>query len=708
MKLNWKWIGIGVGGFIAIIVLAIVLFIAFFPKELAAREAEQRIEEATGRDLVLGNNIEISFWPALGFSVDNAVLSNPAEFDTPARRGGVDAAEAPFISADRIVFAVKVMPLLRGAIEVKELIFEGAEVNMVAREDGANNWTFPTEETAEVQTTLEDLRLDDVRLTDGTITFQGAEGDPLLILGDVDASLALESLDTPAQLQAALDYRGERMNVDAEIGMPRAVLEKGRTPITARVNAAPLEASFNGTFNSENGALQGALEASGNSVRQLLAWMGSPMPDGGGFRNYSLNAQIAQEGQTTALTDATIRLDNINANGNLTLVTQESGRLQVTGALTAPAVDLNTYLPAPAQQGANGVEVDTAWSNDPLDLTGLRALDADLNLGLGSLQFQRMTFTNVALGLRVANGAADARLTRISLYDGGGTARLIADGSGSVPRIAVELNAQNVQAETLLRDAIGFDRIAGRGRLTASLVGQGASQAAIMRSLRGNASFNFNDGELKGVNLAQVARTVQAALSGQAVGAAASTDFAELSATFAVADGVMATDNLRLLNPFVRLDGQGLVNVGSQTIDMRIAPRAVNNAQGQGGDASLAGYGIPFRVSGPWSRVSFAPAVEEIVQNQLRDILSRQEEGSALSRIGEALFGRQPPATTTTPTDAETPATPPASGETATEQPAQPAEQPRPRNLLEDLLRDAMRGSQKQEDAHAPTPAPTP
>ncbi len=703
MKLNWKWIGIGVGGLVGVLVLAVVLFIAFFPKELAAREAERRIEEATGRDLVLGNNIEVSFWPALGFSVDNASLSNPEGFENPARRGGVDSAEAPFIAADRIVFAVKVMPLLRGAIEVKELIFEGAQVNMVAHDDGANNWTFPTEETAENQTTLEDLRLDDVRLVDGMISFQGAEGEAPLVLEDVDASLALESLDAPAQLQAAFNYRGERMSIDGEIGLPRAVLEKGETPITARINAAPLEASFDGAFNSENGALAGALEANGSSLRRLLAWMGSPMGEGGGFANYSLNARMERQGETTTLSDATIRLDNINASGNLTLIMPEGGRMRVNGALSAPAVDLNTYLPAPAQQGAEGVEVDTAWSNDPLDLTGLRALDANLDLTLGTLQFQRMNFSNVALGLRVANGAADARLTRISLYEGGGTARLIADGSGAVPRIAVELNAQNIQAETLLRDAIGFDRIAGRGRLTASLVGQGASQAAIMRSLRGTAAFNFNDGELKGVNLAQVARTVQAALSGQAVGEAASTDFAELSSTFTVADGVMATDNLRLLNPFVRLEGQGLVNIGAQTIDMRIAPRAVNSAQGQGGDATIAGLGIPFRISGPWSRVSFRPAVEEIVQNQLRDILNRQGEDNPLGRLGEALFGRQP--ATTTPAEGETPAQQPADGEAQTEQPAQ---QERPRNPLADIFNQAIQRGQKQEPQQQTERAPTP
>lgn len=706
MKFNLKTVGIALGALVGIIVFAAVLFVVFFPKELAAREAERRIEEATGRDLTLGNDISVSFYPALGFSVSNVALSNPQDFENAARRGGAAATEAPFISANRVVFAVKLLPLLRGSVEVRELIFDGAQVNMVAKQDGANNWTFPTEDTPEDQTTLEDLRLDDVRMIDGTISFVGAEGGAPLVLNDVDASLALQSLDAPAQLEAAFDYRGERLNVTSEIATPRAVLEKGETPMTAQLASAPLNASFNGVFDAETGALNGAIDANGDSLRRLMAWVGSPMGEGSGFGAYRVTGQMAREGETTTLTNTDLRLDNINARGNLTLINQESGRLRVNGALAASAIDLNTYLPAPAQaaSGEGGVAVNTAWSNDPIDLTGLRALDADLNFTLGSLRFQRMSLSDVAMAMRVANGALDARLSRISLYDGGGTARLIADGSGATPRIAVEINAQNVQAETLLRDAIGFDRIAGRGRLTASLVGAGASQAAIMRSLRGNASFNFNDGELKGVNLAQVARTVQAALSGQAVGAAASTDFAELSSTFTVADGVMATDNLRMLNPFVRLEGRGLVNIGAQTIDMRIAPRAVNNIQGQGGDVSVGGLGIPFQISGPWSRVSFRPALEDVVQDQLRNVLSQQESGSPLSRLGEALFGRQPAATTTTP-PAGTPAATTPEGGTTTEAPAQPA---RPRNPLQDIFNQAIQRGQKQEEPATTTPAPTP
>ncbi|QGZ96747.1 AsmA family protein [Terricaulis silvestris] len=699
-KLNWKLIGISLGAVLGVLVLAAGLFIAFFPKDLAAREAERRIEEATDRDLVLGGNVELTFWPALGFSVDQVSLSNPRDFDSVARRGGVEAAETPFLAADRIVFAVAVMPLLRGEIQVKDLILQGADVQLRAKEDGTSNWTFPTDEE-EDETTLEDLRLDNVQLIDSMITFQGAEDEAPLTFEDVDATLALESLDSPAQIQAALTYRAERLNVDAGIGLPRAVLEKGETPITAQLRSAPLEVDLSGTFNAETGALNGAIQANGASVRRLLAWVGSPMAEGDGFGAYRVTGQMAREGETTALTELALRMDAIEANGALNLINQENGRLRVTGVLNAPTLDLNTYLPAPAQGDGSGVEVDTAWSADPLDLSGLRALDADLNLTLGALRFQRMSFTNVALALRVANGAADARLTRIALYDGGGTARLIADGAGPTPRIAIELNAENIQAETLLRDAIGFDKIVGRGRLTASLVGTGASQAAIMRSLRGTASFNFNDGQYKGVNLAQMARTLQSFTSGQQAQAQGNaTDFAELSANFAVSEGVAATDSLRMLNPFVRLEGRGLINIGSQTVDMRLTPRAVRSIEGQGGDATVAGLGIPFRVSGPWSRVSFRPALEDVVQNQLRDILSRQGGDNPLGSLGEALFGRTPPGEATT----ETP-TPTAESGDAAPTPAPEEERQRPRNPLEEILRRATeRNQQKQE---TPTPAPS-
>ena len=162
--------------------LAVVLFFVFFPKQLAAREAERRIEAATHRQLTLGDDINVTFFPALGFSVNAVSLSNPRAL----------RATQPFLTADRVVFAVAVMPLLRGDIQVRELTFQGAHVNLRAKQMASRIGPSRPKTIRAIETTLEDLRLDDVRLIDSAISFQGADGQPPLQLAHVDAQLALQ------------------------------------------------------------------------------------------------------------------------------------------------------------------------------------------------------------------------------------------------------------------------------------------------------------------------------------------------------------------------------------------------------------------------------------------------------------------------------------------------------------------------------------
>ncbi|MES1200842.1 MAG: AsmA family protein [Pseudomonadota bacterium] len=666
-----KIVLIGLGAVVGLVVVAVGALVLFFPKDAAVAEATKRIDEATGRHLTINGKVGVTIFPAIGFSAERAALTNPQGFG-----------DRPFFSADKIVFAVALLPLLHGDIQIKRLTLDGAELNLIAKRDGTANWTFPTDQTApQQQNTIEDLHLDDMRLTHSRISFQGADGQPPSTLENVDAQLTLHSLNQPAQMHAELDFRGQRIKLDTELGLPRAMLEQKQTPVHVTLDSPALAGALAGAFDAKTGALTGQLHASGASLRQLMAWVGTPMAAGGGFGAFELNANMAHQDLTTSLHQAVFKIDAIEARGDLNLITDAQGRMTATGALSAPLFDLNPYLPPPTQTASagapasGGVNASMAWSNDPIDLSGLKAMDANLDLQVGALKFQRMTFQNVAMNLKIAHGAADARLSRISLYGGAGTARMIADGSSTTPRIAIEFNADNVQALPLLTDAIGFDRIQGRGHVTASLAGQGASQANLMRTLGGTASFTFNDGAWRGVNLAQIARTIQAALTGQQAGQGGATDFAELGAHFTFANGVGATQDLRLLNPFVRLDGTGVVDVGQQTLDMRLAPRAVNSAQGQGGNAALQGLGIPFRVHGPWAHVGFAPDLGNALQNQLRDraqgILRNQPQGSPLANLGASVFGS--PATTTTTT-------------TTTAQPQQP-EQPR---STEQQARDAL------------------
>ncbi len=602
-----KRILIGLGVLVALIGAAAAALYFFFPTEALRAQIERQVEAETERDLSL-ESVRLTFWPALGLAANNLTLSNPRGFTGE-----------PFLRAERAVFQVALMPLLSGQVRVDRIRLDAPALALSVNAAGAPNWAFPTRPD---QQPIDALRVDELRIENGRLSFQGAQGEPL-VFEDIDARAALTSLDQPARIEGALTHRAQRLEAEATFARPRALLQQGETPLTAHVEGAPLSADLNGAFNAATGALSGELTARGQSLRDVMAWLGAPLGEGAGFAAYEAHGTLAARGAhegtptTVALTRARFALDAIRATGDVTLTFSEAGRARAAGALSIPTLNINPYLTPPAAGAQQGVNAQAAWPTTPIDLAGLRAADADLNLTIQTLTFQRMSFTNARMALAIANGVADANLTQISLYGGAGRARLTAHAEGN--RIVTVLDADNIQAEPLLRDAIGFDRIVGRGRLQASLSGQGGTQAALMRSLSGAASFRFNDGQWKGVNLAQVARTIQSAMTGAARGAGGATDFAELSATFRVANGAAVTQDLRLLNPYARLEGQGLIDIGAQTIDMRVTPRAVNTIQGQGGAADIGGIGVPFRAHGPWSRVQFGLALGDAVQNQLRE-----------------------------------------------------------------------------------------
>lgn len=682
----WVKIALGVAAFIALIIAGLVALVAFFPKDAAVSQIERQVVRATERNFDIAGDFSFTIWPAIGFSAGDVTLSNPAGYDQAT----------PFLSAKRVVFAVAFMPLVQERrIEVRRLHMEEPQLNLIARDDGRANWEFPTAE--EEQPELQSLQLEDVRVTDGRLTFRGPVGAPMVV-EDIDSTLSLASLDEAAQAQGTFRYLNQPLNFEATIATPRAMLTQGATPLNVTFNNAIVDGAFEGSLDTKTGAITGAANARGSSLRRVAAWFGSPLPEGPNFGRYEVRGQYAQDAQGIRLTRGAYKVDAIEATGDVMLRTLRDGRMHVSGALATQRLDLNPYLPAPAQAPAaagsgapaGGVNAAAAWPTTPLDLTGLRGMDADLRFSIASLSFQRMNFENAALHLGLTGGVADARLTQLSLYGGTGTARLVADGRQAVARIATELDVQNVQALPLLQAAINFDRIEGRGRLTSSFVGQGRSQAEIMRTLRGNATFAFNDGAVKGVNLAQVARQVQAALQRTTVGPSAQTDFAELAATFQITDGVAVTQDLRMLNPYVRLEGTGLIDIGQQSLNMRILPRAVRSAEGQGGQM-MTGLGVPFRIYGPWARVQYRADVEDAIRSAVAEQAQRALQRSNLGDLG-ALFGIQRPASAAPATPAAAPATP-SEAPAPDAAPATPAPaQPEAEKSTRDRARDALEG----------------
>ena len=116
-----------------------------------------------------------------------------------------------------------------------------------------------------------------------------------------------------------------------------------------------------------------------------------------------------------------------------------------------------------------------------------------------------------------------------------------------------------------------------------------------MGTLQGAGSVAFANGALAGVDLGGVARTIRNAVRNELIAPTARTPFTNLSATLRIADGVIATQDMRLDAADAKLTAIGVIDVGGRSLDMRLVPRL--------GITALA---VPFRASGPWKRVSYA------------------------------------------------------------------------------------------------------
>jgi AsmA protein len=285
-----------------------------------------------------------------------------------------------------------------------------------------------------------------------------------------------------------------------------------------------------------------------------------------------------------------------------------------------------------------------AWSDAPIDFAGLRSIDADLDFAVNALVVGGMQIGRSALEIALSGGKLRANLKQMALYGGNGTGVISLNGESGAPQVGLDLTFAGVQGEPFLTDAAGFTRLSGTGNIALKVAATGGSQRTLMRALDGTMQIKFEDGAIKGVNLAEIARTIQSALTGTAVGAGAKTDFAELSGSFVIKDGVGANKDLKLLNPFVRLSGAGLVDIGNQTLDYRVEPKAVRSAEGQGGQGDLGGIGIPFRIKGPWSHLSYAPDLSGVLNSTVDSILKGGDPLESLkdsSGLGDLFGGKK-------------------------------------------------------------------
>jgi len=649
---------IALAGLVVLVIAAAIAAPFFIPVSVFKDQIEARTQAATGRALRINGGMSLSFFPSVAIEAKDVAFANAQGASTPQ-----------MAQLKSLKVAVKVMPLLRGGLEIDSFVLEDPVIVLEIDRQGRGNWVFGATPAPSAPASSAapsgapgDIRLGEVKLKNGRITYIDARSNAKEELTAINATLDLPDLDKPMKLDGGATWRGKPLTVKLDVDKPRALMAGQPAGISLALGGDPVKLSFKGQATTA-GRAQGDVDLAIPSVKDLAAWVGNPIearPNTMGA--LAISGKLDRQGAKTSFTGAKVSLDQLKGSGDIAVDTG-GAKPHLAAKLAVEKLDINPYLPpeAPAQKSGTPAAPggQQGWSEEPIDLSPLRAANADLDLTVGGLVIRKIEIGKGAVKAQLRDGKLALDLTELALYRGSGQARVVLDGSGQVPAVEARLALAGVQAEPILKAAADFERLSGAFGTETQVTTRGRSQKEMISALAGQGKAAFTDGAIKGINLAAMVRNIAAAFTDPKARETQKTDFAELGGTYTIQQGIVRNSDFALKSPLLRVEGKGTVDLPKKSLDYRVEPKAVMSTEGQGGQMQASGIMVPVDIKGPWDDLSYRPDLAALIRIDP-------------SRAIDALKGAIPAIPgVPLPGAASQPAQPPASGQ---QQPA-PAQQ---------------------------------
>ena len=563
------------------VVAAIAVAVLFDPNQLKG-EIERVVKEQTGRTLKLEGDLRLAFWPSIGASMGRASLSERSS-------------AKPFASLESAQLAVRLLPLLRGETVVDEIRLSGLKVNLEKGRDGKFNFDDllgvaaggrpAARKQAPESGGGPKVRFDvsGVRVENASLTYQDLESGQKVAISDLQLRTGRIASGVPGKLEFSAALKTDKPAIDGKLE-----LSTGYRYEAAR-NVVRLE-----------------------GLSSKITLSGPDVP--GKTLTIPLSGSVQAElGKASVRADLAAKLDDSNIRAKLGL--EGNSPASYNFDVDIDRLNVDRYLPPEggAKSGtasASAATKSAQAADTPVDLSALKGLRARGRLRIGELQVHHVKLSKLATDVRVANGRAELAPHSASLYQGALAGALTLDANAR--RVALKEKLSGVSIGPLVADLAQRDVVAGRGDVALDVGATGSSVNGMKKSLAGSARLALRDGAIKGVNLGESLRKAQSLISSKSTQTlsadrAQQTDFSELSASFAIRNGVAHNDDLSAKAPLFRLTGAGDIDIGGERIDYRAKAAVVGSAEGQGGKelAQLRGLSVPVRIVGPFDALKF-------------------------------------------------------------------------------------------------------
>ena len=524
----------------------------------------------------------------------------------------VEPQAALVIKTENLTGQLRWLPLLTGRLELRraELLRPQMTVDIDGKpmtKAGAVVRAADAKPATPEAVKADRARLGVVSFIDGSAVLRrgGAE---IESIDHIDATLDWPTVSSPAALDGAATWRGQRGTIALWVARPSEALRGEASRLTLQLKAPILSVSANGeaTFGVRP-QFKGRLVASTDQLRDVVQLLRGAIPLPLALGPATLDAKADAGAKGVDLASVQLKLDNSSYEGSLSWRVDDE-RPQLSGTLATSALDLRDLV----RNLPPLVNRDGHFNRDAIAWRDQNALDIDLRLSAARAVYDRLQARDVAGALLLRAGRLEASLADASLYKGAVKARLVmtpADAGGVEMKSVIE--ARGVDIGALGWDKFGATKLAGAANVNLTLEGAGSSADQIARSLKGRGDIDFGKGEIVGLDVARTLRRIEKRplASGLDINSGR-TPFASARMTAEIANGVATvSDGL--------VQGEGFtmsLSGASQIADRQIALHASVASADTKGDARPDAPAFAFDVVGQWDNAALVPDAPSFIR----------------------------------------------------------------------------------------------
>lgn len=599
-KLKWIVTGL-VALVVAVVVAGYVVLSGLDFEDLRAR-IQAEAKAATGRDLVIGGKIDLAVSLTPAIAIEQVSFANA---DWGSR--------AEMVTLDRFEVEVALMPLFSGDIEIRRLVIVRPNILLETDAQGRANWSLEgiaetAEETVEeagpaAQTTIGGMPiLHEIVIEDGLLTYRDGQTGEVMEVALSRLTSSAKGPNQPISLNLEGTYNGAAIKLSGSLGAP-AALNEGPFPVDLTAEAGGAIVTVAGVI-AEPLAGRGIdlkIAAKGESLAELGAVAGAVLPPLG---PYDVSARLKMDGDPVSLTELAAKVGGSDLAGQATLALG-GARPALSGALTSQLLDLDDFTPpsGTAGEAANQAEAGPGspyvFTEDPLPLDGLKAVDADLKLNVATLRLQeKLALQDLDLTLRLAGGRL--RLAPLTTRFAGGSleANVDLDGAKEVPSLAASVIGTDIDYGQLLKDMELEDGVEGTLNLDIDLRGAGDSPRAIAAGLNGKTEIVSGEGVISN-QLLKVAGVGLSDVLGPLMGGEEDAKLNCIVSRFDIERGLATSVAMIFDSEAFTVTGGGIVDLKTERLELHMDTATR--------ETSIASLAVPFNIGGTLKSPSFTP-----------------------------------------------------------------------------------------------------